>query len=57
VGNRQAAFLLAQTYDPRLQVPWQGHSAYTNATRAEELYRFSRNRGAGQTADRVTESR
>lgn len=56
-GSGEAAFLLAESYDPHAQADWQPRPVDADDGKALELYRLAQARGIGRAAERIASGR
>ena len=52
-GSAQAAFHLAQTYDPRILAKWQARGIKGDAARSRELYRMASEAGVLEAQEHI----
>jgi hypothetical protein len=52
-GSAQAAFHLAQTYDPRILAKWQARGIKGDPTRSRELYRMAAQAGVPEAQEHI----
>jgi TPR repeat protein len=53
-GNARAAFMLAETYDPRVLQSWRAHGVAGDPAKARDLYQRAKAGGIDDAEERIT---